>query len=226
MMGLRDAGYDRTIMYSPDGRIIQVEYAKEAVRRGSSVIAIRSHEGIVILAESRSYSRLLEANEKIAQIDDNLCIAFSGLLADSKVLITEARVHAQIQKITYGEECDVESLATHLSKLAQHITQFGGRPFGLSIIIAGINNSKPELCVVEPSGAQHRAMAIAIGRNDNEFMSFLEENYTSDLSLADCRELAERTYLKVNQNKVAYELLQMDFNQQKIQRDLIIPNDT
>ncbi|MHA1132474.1 MAG: archaeal proteasome endopeptidase complex subunit alpha, partial [Candidatus Helarchaeota archaeon] len=68
MMGLRDAGYDRTIMYSPDGRIIQVEYAKEAVRRGSSVIAIRSHEGIVILAESRSYSRLLEANEKIAQI--------------------------------------------------------------------------------------------------------------------------------------------------------------
>ncbi len=223
MMGLRDAGYDRTIMYSPDGRIIQVEYAKEAVRRGSSVIAIKCHEGIVLLAESRSYSRLLEANEKITKIDDNLYIAFSGLLADSKVLINEARVHAQIQKITYGEECDVESLAAHLSKIAQRITQFGGRPFGLSIIIAGVNNSKPELCIVEPSGAQHNAMAIAIGRNDTEYMSYLEEHYKADMGLADCKQLAEEAFLKTDQDKNNYALLLMDFENQKIEHELIKP---
>ncbi|MHA1830832.1 MAG: archaeal proteasome endopeptidase complex subunit alpha, partial [Candidatus Helarchaeota archaeon] len=129
-----DSGYDRTIMYSPDGRIIQAEYAREAVRRGSTVIAIKCPDGIIILTENRSFSKLIIPNEKVAQIDDNIYIAFSGLLADSKVLIKEAQIFAQINRITYGEECDVESLAWHLSSIAQKITQFGGRPFGVAII--------------------------------------------------------------------------------------------
>ena len=220
MFGLKDAGYDRTIMYSPDGRIIQVEYAKEAVRRGSSVIAIKCKEGIVILAESRSYSKLIEANEKISQIDDNLYIAFSGLLADSRILINEARVYAQIHRMTYGEECDVETLAQHLSKIAQRITQFGGRPFGLTILLAGVNNSQPELCVLEPSGARHNAKAMAIGRNDNLYMDYLEEHYKADMTLTDCKTVAENAFLKINQDKNDYELLMMNFKSQKIEREM------
>ncbi|MHA1651513.1 MAG: archaeal proteasome endopeptidase complex subunit alpha [Candidatus Helarchaeota archaeon] len=221
MFNLKDAGYDRTIMYSPDGRIIQVEYAKEAVRRGSSVIAIKCKEGIVILAESRSYSKLIEPNEKVSQIDDNLYLAFSGLLADSRVLINEARVFAQIHKITYGEECDVETLAGYLSKLAQRITQFGGRPFGLTLIIAGVNNSAPELTVIEPSGAKHNARAIAIGRNDNEIMNYLEEHYHSDLNLEDCKVLAQKAFTEIIKDKNDYDLLVMNFETQKITKQFV-----
>ncbi len=221
MFGVGDAGYDRTIMYSPDGRIIQVEYAREAVRRGSSVVALRCNEGIVILAESRSHSNLIEPNEKISQIEDNLYVTFSGLLADARVLVNEARVHAQVHKITYGEECDVESIAWHLSKIAQRITQFGGRPFGLAIIIAGINNSLPVISIVEPGGAKYNAKAIAIGKNEVELMKYLEENYKDTLSLTECKELIETAFIKSNTDKNNYELVVMDIRNQKIERTLV-----
>lgn len=221
MFGLRDAGYDRTIMYSPDGRIIQVEYAREAARRGSSVIAIRGNDGIVLLAESRSYSKLIEPNEKISQIEDNLYVTFSGLLADSRVLVNEARVFAQIHKITYGEECDVESVAWHLSKIAQRITQFGGRPFGLAIIIAGINNSKPVISVVEPGGAKYEAKAIAIGKNEGELMKYIEEQFKENMTLTECKKLAESAFIETNTDKNDYELVTMDLKNQKIERNLM-----
>lgn len=224
MFGLNDAGYDRTIMYSPDGRIIQVEYAREAVRRGSSVVAIRCKDGIVLLAESRSHSKLIEPNEKISQIEDNLYVTFSGLLADSRVLVNEARVYAQIHKITYGEECDVESVAWHLSKLAQRITQFGGRPFGLAIIVAGINDSKPVISVVEPGGAKYEAKAIAIGKNEGELIKYLEQHYKDDLTLDECKKLTETAFIETNADKNDYELVVMDLKNQKIERNLITQN--
>lgn len=224
MFGMKDAGYDRTIMYSPDGRIIQVEYAREAARRGSSVIAVRCNDGIVLLAESRSYSKLIEPNEKISQIEDNLYVTFSGLLADSRVLVNEARVFAQIHKITYGEECDVESVAWHLSKIAQRITQFGGRPFGLAIIIAGINNSAPIISVVEPGGAKYDAKAIAIGRSEGDIMKHLEKNYKDNLTLAECKQLVETAFMETNADKNNYEVVVMDVKNQKIERNLITPN--
>jgi 20S proteasome alpha/beta subunit len=224
MFGMGDAGYDRTIMYSPDGRIIQVEYAKEAVRRGSSVIAIKGETGIAILAESRSFSKLVEPNEKVSQLDDDLFVAFSGLLADSRVLINESRVYAQIYKITYGGACDVETLAWHLSNIAQHITQFGGRPFGLSLIIAGLNDSTPTLSVIEPSGAKYDANAIAIGKNDDELMKYLEEHYKPNMTLAECQTLVETAFEKTNQDKRNYELIIMDFKNHKIERNLVTPN--
>ncbi|MHA1265778.1 MAG: archaeal proteasome endopeptidase complex subunit alpha [Candidatus Helarchaeota archaeon] len=221
MMGFRDAGYDRTIMYSPDGRIIQVEYAREAVRRGSSVIAVRCPEGIVLLAESRSYSKLVAPNEKISQIEDNLFITFSGLLADARVLINEARVYAQVHKITYGEECDVDSVAWHLSKIAQKITQFGGRPFGLTVILAGINNSEPIISVVEPGGAKYDAKAIAIGKNESAIMDFLEQKYRDNMTLTEIKELTETAFKNTDSDKNNYELLIMDFKHQKIERRLM-----
>lgn len=219
--GPGNAGYDRTIMYSPDGRIIQAEYAREAVRRGSSVIAIRCKEGIIILAENRSVSKLIEPSEKISQIDDNLYIAFSGLLSDSKVLIKEAQVFSQINRITYGEECDVESLAWRISKIAQKITQFGGRPFGVTLVIVGINNSKPEISVVEPSGAKYEAKAIAIGREDTEIMNYLEANYNPEMSLEESKNLAEQAFLKINTDHNDYEILTMNFKNHDIQRKKI-----
>lgn len=224
MMGLRDAGYDRTIMYSPDGRIIQVEYAREAVRRGSNVLAVRCNDGIVLLAESRSHSKLIEANEKISQIEDNLYVAFSGLLADARVLVHEARVYAQIHKITYGEEADAESIAWHLSSIAQKITQFGGRPFGLAVIIAGINNSEPVISVVEPGGAKYDAKAVAIGKSESDLMNYLEEHYHLNMSLEETQALTEAAFQQINPDKNGYELVVMDLKHHRIERQLIQPN--
>jgi proteasome alpha subunit len=224
MFNLGDAGYDRTLMYSPDGRVIQVEYAREAVRRGNSIIAIKVKDGIVMLAESRSHSKLFEPTEKISQIDDNIYVTFSGLLADSRVLINEARVFAQINKITYGEECDVETIAWHISKIAQQITQFGGRPFGLTLIIGGISNSEPQLNVVEPSGAKFEVKAIAIGRNDDALMKYLESHYKEDLSLEDAKAMAVKGFSEVNPDKNNYELMVMDLKTQKIDRTLVTPS--
>ncbi len=221
MYGNFDAGYDRTIMYSPDGRIIQAEYAREAVRRGSSVIALKCNDGIVILAEKRSYSKLIEPNSKIEQIDDNLFLTFSGLIADSKVLIREAQVFSQINKITYGEECDVESLAWHLSSVAQKITQFGGRPFGVTIIIAGINNEKPELTVIEPSGAKYNAKAIAIGNSENKLMDYLEKNYTEKMTLNECKEFAMKTLSSIKKDNIQCEMLIMELNNKNITKTSI-----
>ncbi|MHA1311804.1 MAG: archaeal proteasome endopeptidase complex subunit alpha [Candidatus Helarchaeota archaeon] len=216
-----DSGYDRTIMYSPDGRIIQAEYAREAVRRGSTVIAIKCPDGIIILTENRSFSKLIIPNEKVAQIDDNIYIAFSGLLADSKVLIKEAQIFAQINRITYGEECDVESLAWHLSSIAQKITQFGGRPFGVAIIVAGINNSKPELSIVEPSGAKYEANAIALGNNDTEIMDYLEKHYKDNFSLDECKILLEKAFKNVKKDKIDYNFLIMDLKKHEIKKTSI-----
>jgi proteasome alpha subunit len=224
MFNMGDAGYDRTIMYSPDGRVIQVEYAREAVRRGNSIVAIKTKDGIVMLAESRSHSKLFEPTEKISQIDDNIYVTFSGLLADSRVLINESRVFVQIHKITYGEECDVETLAWHISKIAQQITQFGGRPFGLTLVIAGISNSEPKLDVVEPSGAKFEVKAIAIGRNDEALMKHLEDNYREDMNLEETRALAEEAFTKVNTDQNNYELMVMNLQTHDIERTLVTPS--
>lgn len=224
MFSMGDAGYDRTIMYSPDGRVIQVEYAREAVRRGNSIVAIKIKDGIIMLAESRSHSKLFEPTEKISQIDDNTYATFSGLLADSRVLINEARVFVQIHKLTYGEECDVETLAWHISKIAQQITQFGGRPFGLTLVLAGISDSEPKLDVVEPSGAKFEVKAIAIGRNDEALMKHLEDNYREDMSLEEARALAEEGFAKVNTDQSNYELMVMDLQTHNIDRTLVTPS--
>jgi len=213
-----DAGYDRTIMYSPDGRIIQAEYAREAVRRGSTVVAIKCKEGIIILAENRTFSKLIEPNEKIIQIDENIYVSFSGLLADSKVLVKEAQVYSQINRITYGEECDVESLAWHISKINQKITQYGGRPFGVTLIIAGINDTEPALNVVEPSGAKYSAKAIAIGQNDTEIMNYLEKEYKEQLNLNEALSLAKEAVDKINGKNNDYEVLIMNKNKMEIKK--------
>jgi len=188
------SGYDRAItVFSPEGRLYQVEYAREAVRRGTTAIGIKCKDGVILAVDRRVTSKLIEVNsiEKIFQIDDHIMAATSGLVADARVLIDRARVESQINKITYGEPITVEALAKKICDIKQAYTQHGGaRPFGISLLIAGVDRHSAKLFETDPSGALIEYKATAIGSGRSVAMEILEEKYSEDLTIERALELA------------------------------------
>ncbi len=160
-------GYDRTIaVFSPDGRLFQVEYAKETVKRGSTSLGIVFKDG-VLLGTVKPTGNLMvsESAEKILQIDDHLGIVASGLLADARVLSNQARVRAQIHKITYEEPIDTWNIARVIGDRMQISTLYAGlRPFGVSLLLGGADNTGAHLIEADPSGMLFEWYAYAIGR--------------------------------------------------------------
>ena len=179
-------GYDRgAIVFSPDGRLFQVEYAREAVKRGTTAIGIKAIDGAVLLVDKRITSKLLESEsiEKIFQIDDHIGAATSGLVADSRVLISRARVEAQINKVTYDEPIDLNTLVKKICDFKQIYTQNGGiRPFGSALLIVGIDNNKIQLFETDPSGALFEYKATAIGVGKTRVMEIFEKEYNSNIN--------------------------------------------
>ncbi len=180
-------GYDSAItVFSPDGRLFQVEYAREAVKRGTTALGIKAKDGAVLLVDKRAATRLVEMEsiEKIFQIDDHIGVAASGLVADARALVDLARLHAQINKATYDEPIGIETLSKELCDFMQSYTQSGGvRPFGTSLIIAGIEGDNTRLFETDPSGALLEYKATGIGYRRAEIMDFLEKNYSEDIYL-------------------------------------------
>ncbi|WP_295115550.1 archaeal proteasome endopeptidase complex subunit alpha, partial [uncultured Methanobrevibacter sp.] len=169
-----------------DGRLFQVEYAREAVKRGTTSIGVKSSEGIVLAVDKRTTSNLVEASsiEKIFKIDEHIGAATSGLVADARALVERARVEAQINKITYSEPIRVESLAKKLCDMLQLYTQNGGvRPFGSALIIGGVYDDKCKLFETDPSGALIEYKATAIGSGRSAAMDIFEEKYNDDITL-------------------------------------------
>jgi proteasome alpha subunit len=182
-------GYDRAItVFSPDGRLYQVEYAREAVKRGTTAVGIKCQEGVVLIVDKRVSSRLLEASsiEKIFKIDDHIGVASSGLVGDARALVDRARIESQINRVTYDERIDVEALAKKLGDHMQTYTQFGGaRPYGTALLIAGVSDGECRLFETDPSGTllEYKATGIGIGRN--AVMKVFEEEYQFENSLKD-----------------------------------------
>lgn len=189
--------YDRGItIFSPDGRLYQVEYAREAVKRGSASLGIRTPDGVVFAAEINTRSNLLERDsvEKIHRVDNHIGIASAGHVADARQLIDTARQQAQLNQLRYGEAIDVESLTKHITDHIQQYTQTGGaRPFGAALLIGGVHNGDPYLYESDPSGTPHEWKAAAIGGDRDTHQSHLEKNYTPDCTLEDGIDLALET---------------------------------
>ncbi|MBO8175517.1 MAG: archaeal proteasome endopeptidase complex subunit alpha [Thermococcus sp.] len=187
------AGYDRAItVFSPDGRLFQVQYAREAVKRGATAVGVKCKEGVVLAVEKRVTSRLIEPEsyEKIFQIDDHIAAASSGIIADARVLVDRARLEAQIYRLTYGEPVPLTVLVKKICDLKQMHTQYGGvRPFGAALLMAGVNE-KPELFETDPSGAYFEWKAVAIGSGRNTAMAIFEEKYRDDMTLEEAIKLA------------------------------------
>ncbi|WP_214400748.1 archaeal proteasome endopeptidase complex subunit alpha [Methanocaldococcus lauensis] len=198
------SAYDRAItVFSPEGRLYQVEYAREAVRRGTTAIGITCKEGVVLAVDRRITSRLVKIRsiEKIFQIDDHVAAATSGLVADARVLIDRARLEAQIYRLTYGEEIPIELLAKKICDIKQAYTQHGGvRPFGVSLLLAGIDKNEARLFETDPSGALIEYKATAIGSGRPVVMEFLEKEYKEDLTLDESLNLAITALAKANED--------------------------
>ncbi|NPA70402.1 MAG: archaeal proteasome endopeptidase complex subunit alpha [Crenarchaeota archaeon] len=194
-------GYDRAItIFSPEGELYQVRYAGEAVKKGWSTIGIKCKEGVVLAAEKRRISPLidLESIEKIYMIDEHVAVAPSGLLADARVLIEYARYEAQIHRLLYDEPIDVELLTKRISDLKQAYTQHGGvRPFGAALIVGGVDRHGPRLFQTDPGGIYFGYYATAVGSGASTILDFLEKNYRYDMTLNECIKLAIMALSKV-----------------------------
>jgi len=186
-------GYDRAItVFSPDGRLYQVEYAIETVRRGTIAVGVKCKEGIVIAVEEKPRKlQISETAQKIFQIDDHVGVAAAGYIPDARSQVDNARFFSQSNKMIYDEPVEVETIAKHLADQCQQFTQYAGvRPFGVALILGGVVDGKPQLFLTDPSGTYISYDAIAIGSGSDQVTDFLEKTYSSDLSLDDASALA------------------------------------
>ena len=186
-------GYDMTpTMYSPDGRIYQVEYAIETVKRGTLAIGVRCKEGVVIAVEEKP--RALQTSnitQKIFQVDKHIGVAAAGYIPDARVQVDNARFFSQGNKMTYDEPVEVETVAKHLADQCHQFTQYSGvRPYGVALIIAGVDVKGEALYVTDPSGTFVPYSAVAIGAGADEVNDFLDKAYNTDLTLEDAGALA------------------------------------
>ena len=186
-------GYDMTpTMYSPDGRIYQVEYAMETVKRGTLALGIKTKEGVIMAVEEKP--RALQTSnitQKIFQIDFHIGVAAAGYIPDARVQVDNARFFSQGNKMTYDEAVQVETVAKHLADQSHQFTQYSGvRPNGVALIIAGVDIKGESIYLTDPSGTFIQYAAIAIGSGSDEVNSFLEKNYNFDMGLEDAASLA------------------------------------
>jgi proteasome alpha subunit len=179
--------YDRGItIFSPDGRLYQVEYAREAVKRGTACIGIRTQSGVVLMVDKYIRSELMvrESIEKLHKVDDHAGIASAGHVADARQLIDFARQRGQVNQLRYGEPIGVETLTKEITDHIQQYTQVGGaRPFGVALIIGGIENGEPRLYETDPSGTPNEWKALSVGADRGEIQDYLESNYDEEMDL-------------------------------------------
>jgi proteasome alpha subunit len=190
----RGREYDGAItIFSPEGRIYQVEYALELVKRGSPIVGVKCPDGVVLAAIEPKQSRLAAPinSKKIYKIDEHVAVAIAGLSPDARVLVRQARYVAQGNRMTYDELVDVESLSSSVGDLLQTYTQNAGvRPFGVSLIFGGVDNHRISLISTDPSGSYRGHKAHAIGRNSEKAMKVLHDQYNEDMSLDEATALA------------------------------------
>ncbi len=202
-------GYDRAItMFSPDGRLLQVEYAKKTVRQGSTAIGIVCKDGVVLLADKRIVDTLIvpEAVEKIFQIDDHVASTAAGILSDARVLVERAQLRAQQHRVTYDSPVDILTIVKDISNLAQFCTQSGGlRPFGVSLLIAGVDETGPKLFETDPTGIYFQYKATVIGEGEPEIEEVLKKEYRDDMSMEDAIRLGLRALYKVIEKEFNYD---------------------
>ena len=201
--------YDRGItIFSPDGRLYQVEYAREAVKRGTASIGIRTADGVVLAVDKRIRSPLMERTsvEKIHKADNHIGIASAGHVADARQLIDFARRQAQVNQLRYDEPIGVETLTKAVTDHIQQYTQVGGaRPFGVALIIGGIEDGQPRLYETDPSGTPYEWQALAVGADRGEIEDYLEEHYDSEMDLASGVSLALKALASVNDGSLSPE---------------------
>ena len=206
------AGYDRAItVFSPDGRLYQVEYAIETVRRGTLAIGIKSKDGLILAVEEKPRKlQNSEITQKIFQVDDHIGVAAAGYIPDARSQVDNARFFAQSNRMIYDEPVEVESVAKHLADQCQQFTQYAGvRPFGVALIIAGIDKSGSTIYLTDPSGTYISYDAVAIGSGADQVNEYLEKYYKKDMTTEDAAAMAIESIYLVSEEKEGIKHIKM-----------------
>lgn len=215
-------GYDRsTSMFSPDGRLFQVEYAMEAAKRGWTMVGIRVDEGVVIVAEKRKTTPLIDLDnlEKVYMIDEHIGAGFVGFGSDGRILIDYARQLAVQYRFVYGEKIPIEYLVKQVCDVMQVYTQHGGvRPFGVTLMIAGVDDAGPKLYVAEPSGQYISYKAHGLGQGGGQAVEVLQKEYREDMSLDDAIVLGIKAVSTVMEGKPTDETLEIGVVETRTQK--------
>lgn len=205
----QEMGYDRSVgMFSPDGLLLQVEYAEKAVKLGSSVLGIVTKEGIVFVADRKIKSKLLvkDSFKKIFTVDDHIVVSGSGVMSDGRRLIEQAQITAQEHKVKFQNAIDILSLVKETANIQQYYSQAGGlRPFGVSLLIAGIEDKTPILYQTTPSGIYMRFLARCVGSLSNKINDDLEKEYKNNLSNNDAIKLGLLLFKKAMEDEYDIE---------------------
>jgi len=186
-------GYDMTpTMYSPDGRIYQVEYAIETVKRGTLAVGVKSKDGVIMAVEEKPRSlQVADVTQKIFQVDDHVGVAAAGYIPDARIQVDYARFFSQSHKLSYDEPVEVQEVAKHIADQCHQFTQYSGvRPYGVALIISGVDKRGCSIFVTDPSGTFVSYAAVAIGAGADEVTEFLEKNYKEDMTIEDAAALA------------------------------------
>lgn len=205
-------GYDRAItVFSPDGRLYQVEYAIETVRRGSVAVGVKFTDGVVIAGEERTRKlQITESAQKLFKIDDHIGVAAAGYIPDARSQVDNARFFSQSNQLIYDESVDIATVAKHLADQCQQFTQYAGvRPFGVALILGGVNKDGPHVYLTDPSGTYIEYDAIAIGAGSDRVTSFLEKTYKAGLSKDDATALAVASVKVASDSKNVVEQMRI-----------------
>ena len=198
-------GYDRTAtMFSPQGHLLQVEYAEKTVRLGSASIGMTCSDGVFILADLRIEDKLVvpKSANKIYEIDSHMVSSVAGIVSDARVLIERAQVLAQQHRVTYDSPIEPELIVKEISNLKQQFSQYGGaRPFGVSLMIAGINNKKPELYTSDTTGNYFGYYANAIGESDDKIKEKIRGRYNPNLKIREGAKIALEIFKELDESK-------------------------
>jgi proteasome alpha subunit len=187
-------GYDRAItMFSPDGRLLQVEYAKKTVKLGNTAIGMVCNDGVLLVTDKRIADQLIvaEAVEKVFQIDEHMISTAAGIISDGRVLIERGQTKAQQYKVTYDSPVDVLSVVKDIADLKQMCTQSGGlRPFGVVLLLAGVDQTGATLYKTDPTGIYNQYKATAIGEGEDEAKEILRDEYDPSMTIDEGLELS------------------------------------
>jgi proteasome alpha subunit len=206
------AGYDRAItVFSPDGRLYQVEYAIETVRRGTLAVGVKSTDGVILAVEEKTRKlQISNVTQKIFQVDDHIGVAAAGYIPDARTQVDHARFFAQSNRLIYDEPVDVEGVAKNIADMAQQFTQYAGvRPFGVALILAGVDKNGAALFLTDPSGTYIGYDAVAIGAGSDQVTEFLEKSYKSDFGTDEAAALAVESIYLVSEEKTGTRHLKM-----------------
>lgn len=208
-------GYDRAItMFSPDGRLLQVEYAKKTVRQGSAAIGVVCKDGVILVSDKRIMDKLIVATsiEKTWKIDDHIGVSGAGIISDARVLIERAQLKAQQHRVTYDSPIDVLSIVKDIADIKQFFTQSGGlRPFGVSLLIAGIDENGKRLYETDPTGIFFEYKATAIGDGESKIKEILEKEYKDTMTIEEGIKMAANALKKVHDHHFSVDRVEVAY---------------